>query len=129
LVRAYDTISVAAIQPANLRRRPMPKQDGHGTYAPNGASQKAGLTTSMHDAGWRHVLAIRACTAAGAGKRGDAVPPADTTQECSGCGERVDKGRSVRTHVGTNCGLILDRDENAAKTIPWLGQRLRGLVA
>jgi len=129
LVRAYDTIYVEAIQPANLSRRPTPKQDEDGTYLHNGASQKAGLNTSMHDAGWGHFLSILACKAACAGKRVEAVNPAYTTQDCSGCGERVYKGLSVRTHVCTNCGLILDRDENAAKNIQWLGQRLRGLVA
>jgi transposase len=35
----------------------------------------------------------------------------------------------VRTHVCTTCGLILDRDLNAARNIVWLGQRLRGLAA
>ena len=129
LVRAYDTISVAAIQPANLSRRPAPKPDEHGTYAHNGASQKAGLNTSIQDAGWGHFLSLLACTAACAGTRVDAVPPADTTQDCSGCGERIDTSLSVRTHVCTTCGLILDRDENAAKNIQWRGQRLRGVPA
>jgi putative transposase len=82
----------------------------------------------MHDAGWRHFLSILAYTAACAGKRVEAVNPAYTSQECSGCGERIHKSLSVRTHVCTNCGLILDRDLNAAKTIQWRGQRLRGLV-
>jgi transposase len=36
---------------------------------------------------------------------------------------------SVRTHVCTNCGLVLDRDENAARNIQWRGQRLRGVPA
>jgi putative transposase len=56
------------------------------------------------------------------------VTPAYTSQDCSGCGERIYKGLSVRTHVCTNCGLILDRDENAAKNILWRGQCLRGLA-
>jgi putative transposase len=129
LVRAYDTIYVEAIQPANLSRRPAPKQDEHGTYEHNGASQKAGLNKSIHDAGWRHFLSILACKAACAGKGMEAVNPAYTSQDCSGCGERVYKSLSVRTHVCTNCGLILDRDENAALNIQRLGQRLRGLVA
>ena len=81
------------------------------------------------DAGWRHFLTILAFKAACAGKRVEAVPPAYTTQDCSGCGERVEKSLSVRTHICTHCGLILDRDENAAKNILWRGQRLRGLVA
>jgi putative transposase len=129
LVRAYDTIYVEAIQPANLSRRPAPKQDEHGTYVHNGASQKAGLNKSIQDAGWRQFLSILAFKAACAGKRVEAVNPAYTSQDCSGCGERVYKSLSVRTHVCTNCGLILDRDENAAKNTQWRGQRLRGVPA
>jgi putative transposase len=129
LVRAYDTIYVEAIAPANLSRRPAPKPDGTGGYEHNGASRKAGLNKSIHDAGWHHFLSILACKAACAGKRVEAVPPAYTTQDCSGCGERIYKSLSVRTHVCTNCGLILDRDENAAKNIFWRGQRLRGVAA
>jgi transposase len=64
-----------------------------------------------------------------AGKRVEAVPPAYTSQDCSGCGERVEKSLSVRTHVCTSCGLILDRDENAARNIQWAGQALRGVPA
>jgi putative transposase len=128
LVRAYDTISVEAIQPANLSRRPAPKQDENGHYAHNGASRKAGLNKSIQDAGWRQFLSILAYKAACAGKRVEAVPPAYTSQDCSGCGERMQISLSVRTHVCTNCGLILDRDENAARNILWRGQRLRGLA-
>jgi putative transposase len=129
LVRAYDTIYVEAIQPANLSRRPASKQDEHGTYEHNGARQKAGLNKSIHDAGWHHFLSILAFKAACAGKQVEVVNPAYTSQECSGCGERIYKSLSVRTHVCTHCGLILDRDENAARNIQWRGQRLRGLVA
>jgi putative transposase len=129
LVQAYDTLYVEAIQAASLSRRPVPVPDGNGGYAHNGAAQKAGLNTSMRDAGWRHFLSILAYTAACAGTRVDAVPPAYTSQECSGCGERVRKSLSVRTHVCPRCGLILDRDLNAAKNILWRGQRLRGLLA
>ena len=132
LVRAYDTIYVEAIQASNLSRRPAPQQDGHGAYAHNGASQKAGLNKSMQDAGWRQFLSILACTAACAGTRVEAVSPAYTSQECSGCGEHISKSLKslrVRTHVCTTCGLILDRDENAARNIVWRGQRLRGVAA
>jgi putative transposase len=76
LVRAYDVISVEAIQAANLSRRPAPKQEENGTYAHNGASRKAGLNKSIQDAGWRHFLSILASKAACAGKRVEAVPPA-----------------------------------------------------
>jgi putative transposase len=129
LVRAYDTIYVEAIRPSNLSRRPAPKQDEQGSYQHNGASQKAGLNKSIQDAGWRHFLAILAFKAACAGKRVEAVNPAYTSQDCSGCGERVYKSLPVRTHVCTTCGLILDRDLNAALNIQWLGQSLRGVPA
>jgi putative transposase len=128
LVRAYDTIDVEAIQPSNLSRRPAPKQDENGIYVYNGASQKAGLNKSIHDAGWRHFLSILAYQAACAGKRVEAVPPAYTSQDCSGCGKRMQIALSVRTHVCTHCGLVLDRDENAARNILWRGQRLRGVA-
>jgi putative transposase len=129
LVRAYDTIYVEAMQPANVSRRPHPKPNGKGGYEHNGAAQKAGLNKSIQDAGWGHFLWILAFKAACAGKRVEAVNPAYTSQDCSGCGERIYKSLSVRTHICTTCGLILDRDENAAKTIQWRGQRLRGLPA
>jgi hypothetical protein len=32
------------------------------------------------------------------------------------------KSFSVRTHVCTTCGLVLDRAANAARTIVWCGQ-------
>ncbi|MGH2517797.1 MAG: RNA-guided endonuclease InsQ/TnpB family protein, partial [Ktedonobacterales bacterium] len=117
LVRQYDVIYVEAIQPANLSRRPAPKPDGNGGYEHNGASRKAGLNKSIQDAGWGHFLSILTYKAACAGKRVEAVNPAYTSQDCSGCGERIQKSLSVRTHVCMHCGLILDRDENAARNI------------
>ena len=135
LVRAYDTISVEAIQPASLSRCPAPKPDEHGTYEHNGASQKAGLNTSIHDAGWRHFLSLLAYKAACAGKRVEAVNPAYTTQDCSGvlpdgnrCTQRVVKSLSVRTHVCPSCGLVLDRDLNAALNILRAGQARQALT-
>jgi hypothetical protein len=130
LLRQYDVVYIEAIQPANLSRRPAPVPDGNGTggYEHNGASRKAGLNKSIQDAGWGSFLSILTCKAACAGKRVEAVPPAYTTQDCSGCGKRIYKSLSVRTHFCTHCGLLLDRDENAAKNILWRGQRLRGLA-
>jgi putative transposase len=135
LLRAYDTIYVEAIQPANLSRGPAPKPDEHGTYVHNGASQKAGLNKSIQDAGWRHFLSILAYKAACAGKRVEAVIPAYTSQDYSGalpdgsrCTQRVVKSLSVRTHVCPSCGLVLDRDENAAKNILRAGQARQALT-
>jgi putative transposase len=129
LVRQYDTIYHETIQPANLSARPATLPDGTGGYLHNGAQAKAGLNSSIHDAGWGYFLTILACKAVWAGKRVAAVPPAYTSQDCSGCGARVPKSLSVRTHVCPTCGLLLDRDANAAKNIQWRGQRLRGVLA
>ncbi len=46
-----------------------------------------------------------------------AVAPQWTSQECSGCGTIVKKSLSVRTHICTRCGVVLDRDHNAALNI------------
>jgi putative transposase len=129
LVCQYDTIYLEDLQVANLVRSPKPVSDGQGGYLHNGASAKAGLNQSIEDAGWYNFRQILTCKAAWAGKRVEVVPPAYTSQDCSGCGERVEKSLSVRTHVCTFCGLILDRDENAARNIQWAGQALRGVPA
>jgi putative transposase len=86
------------------------------------------LATSISDAGWASVRIILEATAVYAGRRVVAVPPASTSQDCSGCGERIPTSVSVRTHVCTHGGLVLDRDEHAARTIHWAGQALRGLA-
>jgi putative transposase len=129
LVRAYDAIYLEDLQVGNLSHRPAPVSDGNGGYLHNGASAKAGLNKSIQDAGWYRFRQILTCKAEWVGKRVEAVPPAYTSQDCSGCGQRVEKSLSVRTHVCTNCGLILDRDENAARNIQWAGQALRGVPA
>nr|BBH86367.1 transposase [Thermosporothrix sp. COM3] len=54
------------------------------------------------------------------------VEPAFTTQNCSRCGQRVKKSLSMRTHLCPGCGLLLDRDHNAALNI--LHKALQGTV-
>ncbi|HEY7350101.1 MAG TPA: transposase [Ktedonobacterales bacterium] len=55
-----------------------------------------------------------------------AVSPHYTSQDCSRCGERVKKTLSMRTHVCPSCGLVLDRDQNAALNILELALRTAG---
>ncbi|HEY7418741.1 MAG TPA: transposase [Ktedonobacteraceae bacterium] len=57
-----------------------------------------------------------------------AVPPQFTTQDCSVCGTRVKKNLSVRTHICPNCGIILDRDENAAVNVRYAGLLILFLI-
>ncbi len=51
------------------------------------------------------------------GKAKTITAPAYTSQACSNCGEMVKKSLSVRVHRCPACGLILDRDVNAARNI------------
>ena len=53
-----------------------------------------------------------------------AVPPHNTTVDCSDCGNQVKKTLSTRTHQCSKCGLVLDRDHNAAKNILAKGLKL-----
>jgi putative transposase len=131
LVRQYDTLYFEDLQIANLTKAPEPKPDPDhpGQYLPNGATAKAGLNKSIQDAGWYQFRTILSCKAVYAGKRAVAGPPAYTSQDCSGCGERVQKSLSVRTHVCPACGLVLDRDANAALNILRAGQARQGAGA
>ncbi len=87
------------------------------------------LAKSIQDAGWAAFLSILAAKAAYTGRRAVAVPPAYTSQICSGCGILVAKDLSVRWHSCPDCGTSLHRDHNAAKNIERAGQARRGAVA
>jgi putative transposase len=109
------------LQPANMSKRPKPKQDeATGAYLPNGASAKAGLNKSINDAGWGQFQQICTSKAAWAGSRVLLVNPKDTSQRCSGCGTLVKKELSERWH-SCSCGCELDRDHNAALNIQRAG--------
>jgi len=75
------------------------------------------LAKSIHDAAWGQFLNWVKSYGVMHGIEVVAVPPQYTSQDCSGCGERVKKTLSTRTHICTSCGLVLDRDENAAVNI------------
>ncbi|MFO8040352.1 MAG: transposase [Sodalinema sp.] len=55
-----------------------------------------------------------------------AVAPQYTSQNCSNCGENVQKSLSMRTHRCPHCGFVADRDHNAAINILELGLRTVG---
>ncbi|MFH0817233.1 MAG: transposase, partial [Candidatus Micrarchaeota archaeon] len=72
---------------------------------------------SIHDAGWNKFANMIAYKAEGAGCEVMFVDPRNTTKECSCCGTVVKKTLSDRTHDCPVCGLIMDRDINAAINI------------
>ena len=75
------------------------------------------LAKSIHDASWGQFLGWVKSYALMHEIAVVAIPPHYTSQDCSGCGERVQKTLSTRTHMCPKCGLVLDRDENAAINI------------
>jgi len=109
LLRDNDTIYLEDLQVANMVR------NKH-------------LAKSISDAAWGQFRSILEAKAACAGRQVLAIPAHYTSQDGSGCGERVPKSLSVRTHVCPSCGLVMDRDENAAINILRAGQARWGLT-
>ncbi|MDY7007572.1 MAG: transposase [Cyanobacteriota bacterium] len=86
---------------------------------------KTRLSKSINDAGWGQflsILTVKAVSAAppqeeNAGVKTIAVNPKNTSQDCSNCGEKVPKELNIRTHSCPHCGIVIDRDLNAAINI------------
>lgn len=87
------------------------------------------LNRSMRDVAWFGFFNILLFKAAEAEKVVVKVPAKNTSQACSECGKIVPKDLSCRIHKCPHCGLILDRDINAARNILRNGQFLQGAGA
>ncbi|MGB3204158.1 MAG: transposase [Crinalium sp.] len=98
LVREYDLIAVEDLQVRNLARN-------------------SKLAKSILDAAWGQFINILESVAVKCGVHVVKIAPHNTSQNCSGCGVKVPKTLSVRTHSCPKCNLVLDRDENAAVNI------------
>lgn len=83
------------------------------------------LAKSIADAAWSQLVQYTTYKAAEAGGRVLLVDPRHTSQDCFSCGHRVEKSLAERIHRCPSCGLVLDRDHNAALNILALG--LQGL--
>jgi putative transposase len=98
LVKAYDGFAVETL---NIK----------------GMVKNKHLSKSISDASWGIFLRVLKGKAESAGRWCREVPSNGTSQMCSNCGEIVKKPLAIRTHNCPHCGLILDRDLNAAKNI------------
>ena len=87
------------------------------------------LNRSMRDVAWFNFFNILIFKAEEAGKKVIKVPSKNTSQMCSGCGKIVPKTLADRIHKCPFCGLVIDRDVNAARNILRLGQSLQGAEA
>ena len=86
------------------------------------------LAKSIHDASWGMFASVLSGKAANAGRQYIAVNPAYTSQDCSSCHHRQIMPLSERTYRCGCCGLVIDRDHNAAINILGLGQQALGVI-
>jgi putative transposase len=77
------------------------------------------LAKSISDVSWSQLTNFVSYKAEEAGKRVEFVNPKNTTQECSNCGKKNPNHLSlaVRTFKCPYCGLVINRDLNAAINI------------
>lgn len=75
------------------------------------------LAKSISDVSWGMLISLMISKAANAGSIIEQVDPKNTTQNCSGCGEKVPKELKDRIHCCPHCGLVMDRDDNASLNI------------
>lgn len=80
------------------------------------------------DAGWGMFVSRLRSKAESAGSAIKAREARGTSQECSGCGEVVKKELWERMHSCPHCGLVKDRDWNAALNILNRGLQLERTV-
>lgn len=85
-----------------------------------GMMQNGHHAKSIGDAAWRQFVQHTVNKAEYAGRRVVMVDPRNTSKMCSRCGTLVEKKLSDRVHSCT-CGLVMDRDHNAAINILRLG--------
>jgi len=96
-VRNYDIIAVEALSIRGLAQ--------------------SMLARDVHDAAWGKFISLLRYKAEKAGAQLIEVDPKNSSQDCSGCGNRVRKGLDERRHDCPQCGLAIDRDLNAARNI------------
>ena len=83
------------------------------------------LAKSIQEQTWGKLATLLNEKAESAGVKMVYVNPQGTSQECSSCGAEVKKDLSTRVHR-CNCGLVLDRDVNAAINILHRGISIAG---
>ncbi|MFQ6135641.1 MAG: RNA-guided endonuclease InsQ/TnpB family protein [Candidatus Hydrothermarchaeales archaeon] len=91
-----------------------------------GGMMQSRLAKSIQDAGWSALITFTRFKAEEAGTWVSIVDCNGTSQLCCRCGARVPKSLSTRVHR-CGCGLVLDRDVNAAVNILLRGLKSVGL--
>jgi putative transposase len=98
LVKRFGLIAVEALVVRNLVKNP-------------------NLAKSITDAAWSAFFTQLVLKAEEAARQVVKVNPAYTSQTCSACGHLQEMPLSVRVYECPNCGLVMDRDHNASRSI------------
>jgi len=132
LVNDYDLIVLEDLTITNMVRRPRAKPDPGkpGAFLPNGATVKAGLNRSLHDAGWGTLASLLSYKAESAGRIVVTVDPRHTSQTCAECGHvAADSRVSQAVFCCLACGHRAHADVNAARNILRAGRARQALPA
>ncbi len=113
LVKSHGLIGIEDLQVRNMTRSAKGTEQVPGKQV----AQKAGLNRRMLDVAPGEVRRQIEYKGRWHGTVVEAVPPANTTQDCSVCGTRNRVARGDRLLSCEACGSILCRDTNAARNI------------
>jgi putative transposase len=105
LTHHFDAVAVE-----HLNLRALNRSGGDG-------AQGRGIRRSWHDRAPGVLLAMLEWKCQRDGRRMERVDPRGTSIECSRCGAAVPKTLRDRMHRCMKCGVVLDRDHNAARNI------------
>ena len=120
LVQEHDVIAHERLNTAGMTRAPAPKADPEqpGGFLPNGAAAKAGLNSSILDAGWAQFLGILANKAESAGRHVIPVDARNTSRTCPDCGHVAKENRPTQARFQcTACGYTANADHVGATNV------------
>jgi len=125
LVSSYGTVVIEDLNVAGMTAAPRPKPDHAGGHGKNGRRRKAGLNRAILDASFGEVRRQLVYKLAW---HGGCLIVADrffaSSKLCSSCGAVKAKLRlDERTYSCEHCGLVIDRDLNAARSLAAYGRR------
>ena len=114
IVRHYGRIAVEDLRVGNMTRSAKGTVEEPG----KGVSQKRGLNKSITEQTWGILTTQLSYKAEYAGGEFVRVEPKHTSKTCSDCGVVLtEKLATYRLFVCHACGLVIDRDVNAARNI------------
>lgn len=122
MVASYDMVGVETLSMKSMMKKPKPKPDPEhpGHYLPNGRKARKGLAKSTSDNGYGMFCTMLEYKLARQGKRLVHVDKwYPSSQLCHDCGYKnsLVKDLSIREWVCPSCGVLHDRDVNAARNI------------